>query len=524
MSSSPTKTTTTSNQTRDPYAPAIPTLQKILSEANNVYDSGVGSQVYQGDRVAGLGDTTRTGLDYITNNAGAGMGAAQAGDNYLTGTLANGGATAATQAATAGLMSVPGVDTSGIAGAAARMSDPNSIAATTGKAIAGGAYNLDASGYDRLNAGLAGPTQVSRSLQDVADGKYLGGANPYLDDIIGRAQNDAATKVAQSFSSSGRYGSGRFAGAQADAVANVGTNLRYQDYEAERARQAAAASAIDSGLLARTGASAGLLGQINDVRTANAGQAVTGANLASSANQQALAGQQALASAEQGNNAQRIQQYAAGLSGAQADRAAALSGLGAVAQSRTNLLAPGQTLATTGAIYDTAAQQQLDAERQKFAEAQQAPWKQIGLLAELGMPIAGAGGTASGTETKLTPQPSVFQQALGGLSTGIGLLGQTGAFPTAAAGAGSAGWLSSMLPALALSDERAKENVVEVGATHDGQPLYSYNYCGDRTPQVGLLAQDVARRDPSAVARLPGGLLAVDYSRALAPSMREARR
>lgn len=515
--------TTTSTQSRDPYAPAIPTLQTILTGANDAYASGVGSQVYGGQRVAGLGDTTLSGLDYITQNANAGLGAAQAGNSYLTNNLANGGATAGTQAATAGLMAVPGVDTSGVASAANRLSDPNNIAATTGAQLAGGAYNLDATGYQGLNAGLAGPSQTQRSLQDVADGKYLGRANPYLDSMVSRAQNEAATKVAQSFSSSGRYGSGRFAGAQADAVANVGTNLRYQDYEAERQRQAQAASAIDSGLLARTGASAGLLGQINDVRTANAGQAVTGANLASSANQQALAGQQALASAEQANNAQRIQQYAAGLSGAQADRAAALSGLGAVAQSRTDLLAPGQTLATTGAIYDTAAQQQLDAERQKFAEAQQAPWKQIGLLAELGLPIAGAGGTASGTETKVTPQPSTFQQILGGLSTGVGLLGQAGAFP--AATAGGSGWIaSSLLPALALSDERAKENVVEVGATHDGQPLYSYNYRGDRTPQVGLLAQDVARRDPGAVARLPGGLLAVDYGRALAPSMREARR
>ena len=62
----------------------------------------------------------------------------------------------------------------------------------------------------------------------------------------------------------------------------------------------------DSGLLARTGASAGLLGQINDTRTGNAAQAVTGAGLASQADQQALSGQQALAGLQQANNAQRI--------------------------------------------------------------------------------------------------------------------------------------------------------------------------------------------------------------------------
>ncbi|MCP2083936.1 UNVERIFIED_ORG: hypothetical protein J2W74_005201, partial [Methylorubrum zatmanii] len=282
-----TKTqTTTENTKRDPYGAAIPALQTIIDGGLAAYGSGVGSQVYQGPRVAGLGATTQSGLDFLTSNANAGMGAAQAGNQYLAGNLANGGATAGTQGATAGLMGVPGVDTAGIANAASRLSDPNSIAATTGARIAGGAYNLDASGYEGLNAGLAGPSQTQRSLQSVADGAYLGGANPYLDGVIGRAQNEAATKVAQQFSSSGRYGSGRFAGATADAVAGIGTNLRYQDYEAERGRQAQAAQAIDSGLLARTGASAGLLGAINDTRTANAGQAVTGANLASSAAQQ----------------------------------------------------------------------------------------------------------------------------------------------------------------------------------------------------------------------------------------------
>lgn len=356
------------------------------------------------------------------------MEAAQAGNQYLAGNLANGGATAGTQAATASLLSVPGVDTAGIAGAANRLSDPNNIAATTGARIAGGAYNLDASAYERLNAGLAGPSQTQRSLQDVADGKYLGGANPYLDDIISRSSNDAATKVAQQFSASGRYGSGRFAGATADAVAGIGTQARYQDYEAERQRQAQAAQAIDSGLLARTGASAGLLGAINDTRTANAGQAVTGANLASSAAQQGLAGQQALAGVQQANNAQRIGQYGAALSGAQSDRAAALAGLGAVGQSRNDLLAPGQTLTSAGAVQDAARQDDINAMLQMFNEQQQSPWKQLGLLSELAIPVAGTGGTGTSTTQQQIPQPGLLQQILGGGLATAGILGQTGAF------------------------------------------------------------------------------------------------
>lgn len=522
MSSKPQTVTTTENQTRNPYGPAMPTLQKILDGANAAYDSGAGSQVYQGPRVSGLGGTTQQALSYLKNNAGAGLDAAQAGSNFLQSNLANGGATAGTQAATQGLLGVGGVDTSGIASAAARMSDPNNIASQTGQALAGGAYNLDASGYQGLNAGLAGPSQSQLSLQDTADGKFLGEANPYTAKMIAQAQDAAADRVRRAASASGRYGSGMFQGAIADAVARPVTELLYADYNNERQRQASAAQAIDSSRLARTGAQAGLLGQINDTRTANAGQAVTGANLASQASQAALTGQATLADAIRANNTQRIGQYGTALSGAQSDRAAALSGLGAVSGVQTSLLQPGKTLTAAGGIEDAARQQELDAAQAYFNETQQSPWKQLGLLSELGLPIASAGGTVQGTTVQKTPQPSVFQQILGGLSSGVGLLGQTGAFPTAAAGAGSAGWLSS-LPAL-LSDERAKENVVEVGATHDGQPIHLYTYRGDNTPQMGLLAQQVAQRDPGAVSRRPDGLLAVDYARALGPSMREARR
>lgn len=70
--------------------------------------------------------------------------------------------------------------------------------------------------------------------------------------------------------------------------------------------------------------------------------------------------------------------------------------------------------------------------------------------------------------------------------------------------------------AMMFSDERLKENINEIGETNDGQPLYSYNYKGDDKPQIGLMAQDVLKRDPSAVARHKSGFLMVDYNKALA--------
>lgn len=65
------------------------------------------------------------------------------------------------------------------------------------------------------------------------------------------------------------------------------------------------------------------------------------------------------------------------------------------------------------------------------------------------------------------------------------------------------------------SDIRLKEDVRPVGETHGGLPVYTYRYKGDpaRTPQMGVMAQDVAKVNPRAVGITPSGYLAVDYSR-----------
>ena len=64
-----------------------------------------------------------------------------------------------------------------------------------------------------------------------------------------------------------------------------------------------------------------------------------------------------------------------------------------------------------------------------------------------------------------------------------------------------------------LSDERAKENIVEVGRTHDDQPIYKFNYKGEPRKQIGLIAQDVEQNHPDAVG-LAGGLKTVNYDKA----------
>ena len=67
----------------------------------------------------------------------------------------------------------------------------------------------------------------------------------------------------------------------------------------------------------------------------------------------------------------------------------------------------------------------------------------------------------------------------------------------------------------ALSDERAKEDKKKIGKTKDGLGIYSYRYKGDPETRIGLMAQEVAKKKPGAVATRRDGLMAVDYREAL---------
>jgi len=73
--------------------------------------------------------------------------------------------------------------------------------------------------------------------------------------------------------------------------------------------------------------------------------------------------------------------------------------------------------------------------------------------------------------------------------------------------AGTAGDLG--LGLYALSDERLKSNVERVGTHPLGIGIYDYDIGGER--QRGVMAQDVAKVKPEAVAKTPSGYLAVNY-------------
>lgn len=124
---------------------------------------------------------------------------------------------------------------------------------------------------------------------------------------------------------------------------------------------------------------------------------------------------------------------------------------------------------------------------------QQLPLTVVQQLEQLGIPIASLGGTttssgnSTGTTTQRTdPTSNIISGLLGG-----------------------AALASKFIP----SDSRVKENIEPVGLLNDGQNVYSYNYIGDDTPQIGLLAQEVEKVRPDAVREF-GGVKAVNYEKA----------
>ena len=88
-------------------------------------------------------------------------------------------------------------------------------------------------------------------------------------------------------------------------------------------------------------------------------------------------------------------------------------------------------------------------------------------------------------------------------------------------GALSGSTTTSTGPISYFSDRRLKDDVKEIGKTHDGQPIYSFKYKGDDATQIGLMAQDVEKKHPEAVG-LAGGYKTVDYKKATEDSERKA--
>lgn len=65
--------------------------------------------------------------------------------------------------------------------------------------------------------------------------------------------------------------------------------------------------------------------------------------------------------------------------------------------------------------------------------------------------------------------------------------------------------------AVIASDKRFKENIQKVGKLDNGLDVYLFNYKNDKTPRIGLIAQEVRKVRPEAVLEDKSGFLYVRY-------------
>ena len=92
--------------------------------------------------------------------------------------------------------------------------------------------------------GFLGQNPASGLLQQTAQGDFLGQGNPYLDQLVKKAQGSANSQVDARFSGSGRYGSGLHRQSIEDTSGNLAAGIYAPAYESERSRMLSAAGTL----------------------------------------------------------------------------------------------------------------------------------------------------------------------------------------------------------------------------------------------------------------------------------------
>lgn len=171
-------------------------------------------------------------------------------------------------------------------------------------------------------------------------------------------------------------------------------------------------------------------------------------------------------------------------------------------------LTPAQALLTAGNQEQSQAQNELNGQINAWNYNQTLPYQQLANYE------GAIGGNYGGTST-LT-QPYFMNQlanelagASGGSALGKGLGGALGGQTGSQIG-GVAGGLGG----LKLSDRRAKKNIEPIFISHNGLPVYRFEYLDDEDEQIGFMADEVEMLHPAAIVKM-NGLKMVDYHRAV---------
>jgi hypothetical protein len=317
--------------------------------------------------------------------------------------------------------------------------------------------------YTGLMSMADGVELPTGSLADVASGKYLN-SNPYLDEMFGSA-SDAVTRAYQTatapqtdanFASAGRYGSGAMMNARSNNQQDLAKQLGGLSSEIYGKNYQTERGRMDS--------ASAMLAEI-----ARSGMALESGAL------------NTLQTGFQSGNTSQLQ---------------ALSMLSSLIGSQSG----GLDMMLKGAEGSRSLDQaQIDDAMKRFYGEIDAGWKTnnayMNQIGQVSLP------TGSGSET----------QPLLGPNKGSSLV----------SGAGSAVSLATSLASgisKLFSDRRLKRDIERIGELENGLPVYSYRYLWSEAPEVGLMADEVARVHPAAVIAGPMGFDMVDYSRAVLPA------
>jgi hypothetical protein len=503
--------TQTSNSTqvqeRSPWQPAQQGLVTALNDAQTLYQSGVGNGIYQGPRVADFSQDQSAGIQGVRDQA-ASDNAGGLGTAYLQNTLASNGISPTTQQGLNMLQSVPEASTARLSALADRIGSASNPINQTANSFMSGARDLTTQPQlQSLFNQSQLPSYAETNLAGVARGDYLDPTtNPYVQALVKNANQNASNSTKEAYAASGRYGSGNFAGAMTKAISDVDTNLYANQYNQERSNQLQANQLTDAARLGRLGLGQSITSDISNVQNTNNQNRLAGAGLgqAQQAAQAGVLGQ--VLGGDQFNSNLGVTKANGFIGAGQQGLNTALQAAGLLPSVDALRYTPANNLLTVGGIQQQQAQAGLGAAQQLFQEQQQTPWQALSEYASFPTAIGSMGGTTvtQGTETKKTSGASPLQSILG---LGTSLLGLgTGGGSTFGGG---------LLSSLVGSDERMKENIRPVGELKDGQPVYAYNYKGDPRTQIGLIAQEVAEKNPEAVGPLGlGDLLGVDYDKA----------
>jgi hypothetical protein len=193
---------------------------------------------------------------------------------------------------------------------------------------------------------------------------------------------------------------------------------------------------------------------------------------------------------------QSAQQNQAGLN---LQASSGLTGLGNAAQA--NQVKNFGEQVTAGSLEQQQAQNQINAQMQKFQQAWAYPGQQLGVLqSALGMTPYGQAQQGQST-TQTQSSPDIAMSALGGLGMLGSMFGSGGMFGANGAFAGALG---------GVSDRTMKTDITKIGVHKPTKlPIYAYRYKGDPKSYpkaVGPMAEDVAKTfGPGSTAPIPGG-------------------